>query len=89
MIAKEFCICCGHNGSFYPLDYEHCLTRKAHPELAEDHRNISVMCRRCHTEKGMKGVKYMAEKYPTYKAWLIEKGWRLCEVRNKWVLDKY
>ena len=83
-ITKDYCVCCGHNGSFYPLDYEHTKTKASGG--ADDDSNVSIMCRKCHTEKGMKGIKWMANKYPNYKKWLIDNGWEMCGVYKKWRL---
>lgn len=84
-IPKIRCEACSHDGSFYPLDYEHTKTKGSGGTNAEF--NICVLCRKCHQLKGSRGVKWMAENYPSYRNWLIIKGWRLCEFRNKWVRD--
>lgn len=81
-IIKDYCVCCGHNGSFYPLDYEHTKTKASGG--ANDDSNVSVMCRKCHTEKGMKGISYMANNYPSYHAWLKSNGWFFCNFMRKW-----
>jgi hypothetical protein len=77
------CVCCHHNGSSYLLDREHTKTRGAGG--SDEDWNVSIMCRKCHTEKGMKGINYMANKYPNYKKWLINNGWEICPLRKKWV----
>lgn len=80
----KVCICCGHNGSFYPIDREHTKTKGSGGSDLPN--NVSLMCRKCHTLKGMKGVLYMSLKYPSYKNWLEKNGWELCPIRNKWFL---
>jgi len=79
------CVPCGHDGSFYPIDREHVLTKKAHPELKDCPQNLMDCCRMCHIEKGMRGVVHMANKYPNYKKWLIDHGWQFNEFLKKWV----
>lgn len=85
---KDRCEACSHDGSFYPLDAEHVLTRKAHPELENDPRNVMTVCRLHHQEKNNKGISHMANKYPSYKKWLIDNGWEMCGVYKKWRLYK-
>lgn len=85
-IPKVRCEACFHDGSFYPLDYEHVLTRKARPDLENDPRNVMVVCRKCHQEKGSKGISHMANKYPSYHRWLLVNGWEFCELYKKWRL---
>lgn len=46
--------------------------------------NLQPLCRIHHTERHAKGLTWLAEKYPAVKANLIEKGWYLCELRNRW-----
>lgn len=82
--VESRCVPCGHDGSFYPLDPEHLLTQKAHPELKNDPNVVMTNCRKCHTEKGMKGIVHMANKYPNYKRWLLDHGWEFCEFSKKW-----
>ena len=77
------CICCGHNGSFYPVDREHTKTRGAGG--TDEDWNVSYMCRLHHQEKGSQGISHMANKYPSYKQWLLSHGWEYCEFRGKWV----
>jgi 5-methylcytosine-specific restriction endonuclease McrA len=81
--SKAQCVCCGHNGSYYPLDREHTKTRGSGG--TDDEWNVSIMCRKCHTEKGSKGLSHMANKYPNYKKWLLEMGWNYDEFLKKWV----
>lgn len=88
-LMEKRCVPCGHNGSFYPLDPEHLYTRKARPELANHPLNIMTVCRKCHVEKGNKGMVHMANKYPNYKAWLIKNGWEFNEFLKKWVLYEF
>lgn len=83
---KARCEACGHDGSFHPLDIDHVLTYKAHPELAEDPKNLMTLCRLCHSVKGNKGVAFMSERFPSVKSWLISNGWYICELTNKWRL---
>ena len=84
---ESFCVACGHNGSFYPLDVDHVITFKSHPELAYTKGNLMTLCRKCHTLKGQKGTDYMANKFPSVKEWLIKNNWYKCELTNKWRLD--
>lgn len=80
---KTNCICCGHDGYFYPLDYEHTKTKGSGG--TDDDWNVSVMCRKCHNEKGNKGPTYMANKFPSYKKWLLENSWEFNDFLNKWI----
>lgn len=81
-LKKTNCICCGHNGSFYPLDREHTKTRGSGGDDSES--NVTIMCRRCHQMKNNKGIDWLANKFPTYKAWLLDKGWEFCDIKKKW-----
>lgn len=85
MASRRKCVCCGTYGtnSFNPLDREHTKTRGSGGSNQSE--NVSDMCRIHHTEKGQKGVTYMADKYPNYKKWLLENGWHFDEYRRKWV----
>lgn len=79
---KDRCEACSHDGSFYPLDPDHVRTRGSLG--GDDDQNIMTLCRKCHTEKGMKGISYMATKYPNYHAWLKNNGWFFCNFMKKW-----
>lgn len=77
------CVCqpCKNHG--WPIDREHTKTRGSGG--SDSRENVSLMCRVHHTEKGMKGISYMAQTYPSYKKWLIDNGWQFDEFRKKWV----
>ena len=49
-------------------------------------RNKMPICFGGHTEKGQKGVGYMAAKYKSYKKWLLDAGWSICAYTDKWRL---
>ena len=84
----KYCVACGHSGSFYPLDIDHVITFKSHPELANDPRNCLTLCRACHTSKGQKGLSYIVDNSATVKRWLLSHGWYFDEFLKKWRLDK-
>lgn len=81
------CRACGHNGYYYPLDIDHVITFKSHPELQADKRNCLTLCRKCHVLKGQKGLSYMAETYSTVRNFLTTHGWYYCELSKKWRLE--
>jgi len=83
---KDRCEACSHNGSFYPLDPDHVRTRGSLG--GDDDQNIMTLCRKRHTEKGMKGISYMATKYPSYHKWLIDHNWFFCNFSKKWRHDR-
>jgi 5-methylcytosine-specific restriction endonuclease McrA len=84
---KSNCQACGHSGSFYPLDIDHVLTYKAHPELQIEPRNLLTLCRKCHVLKGQKGLNYMSDNYPGVMSFLKDNGWHRCRLTNKWRLN--
>lgn len=83
----SYCLSCGHNGSFYPLDIDHVITFKSHPELQTNRHNCATLCRRCHQIKGQQGLNYLASNSPTFKIWLDENGWYFDEFLQKWRLE--
>lgn len=85
---KSRCEACNHNGSFYPLDIDHVMTRGAHPDLVNNPNNCMTLCRICHQIKGQKGLNYMADTYPSVKEWLISHNWYFEEFLQKWRLHK-
>lgn len=80
------CVACNHDGSFYPLDVDHIKTRGSGGKDVKE--NCMTLCRRCHTIKGAKGVKFMAENYSGVRSFLLDNGWYLCKTRDKWVRDE-
>lgn len=82
MTESKYCVCCGHDGSFYPIDREHTKTKGSGG--SDESFNVSYMCRKHHVEKGMKGITYMANKYPSYHRWLVENGWEFSDFLKKW-----
>lgn len=47
--------------------------------------NLMPLCREAHTEVHKIGLRRFSEKYPIAKDWLINNGWTICELRNKWI----
>lgn len=81
---KDYCEVCKEAGtSFNPLDIDHVKTFGSGGK--NESWNLMTLCRRHHTEKGAKGISWMAENYPNYKEWLIENGWEVEGLRSKWV----
>jgi hypothetical protein len=83
---QKYCLVCGHDGSYHPLDPDHVATQKARPDLIDNPKNIMTLCRLHHTMKGAKGISFMCEKFPVYKQWLLDNGWTFDEFDKKWRL---
>jgi ABC-type proline/glycine betaine transport system substrate-binding protein len=81
------CIVCGMIGEGL-VAWHHLMTRKAHPELAEEPRNKIPVCQQDHNNFHTKGAFSMAAKHPRVSAWLINRGWQKDLTREKWLLGK-
>lgn len=58
-----------------PCDLDHVWTRKAFPEFKDCAWNLMPLCRACHRERHDTSVNRMADKYPSYRIWLVENDW--------------
>jgi 5-methylcytosine-specific restriction endonuclease McrA len=70
---EKYCVVCGHDGSFYPLDCDHVKTLGSGSK--NEPFNIMTLCRKHHQEKGQKGINYMAKNYVNYMNWLLKNKW--------------
>lgn len=80
------CVVCGRvteNGNAL----HHVLTRKAYPEHTHKTWNHAPVNQQCHNEWHAKGTEYMANKYPSVKAWLEANNWYICELTGKYRHD--
>lgn len=81
----DHCLACGAN---YQLDIAHVLTQGAWPEFKNEIWNCATLTRRLHIEQGQIGLVKFAEKYPSYRKWLDEMGWYVCELTGKFRNEK-
>lgn len=63
--------------------YHHIYTRKAHPEFINESWNLMSLCAVHHNMIHIKGMPYMADKFPNIKAWLENNNWYTCECTGK------
>lgn len=69
-----------------PSDAHHIKTKKSGGP--DTQWNLVSLCRQHHQELHVMANTEFANKYPLFKAMLEKKGWKFCEVRNKWVHDE-
>jgi hypothetical protein len=91
--SDEPCICCGLQGEGL-VTYHHIFTRKVYPEFAEEKWNQIPVCRLHHGPgNGVgfhdHGTAWMANKFPSVKKWLEEKGWFYCEYVKKYRRENF
>lgn len=83
---KDNCQACGHNGSLFPLDPDHWITRGARPDLLNDERNIITLCRKCHSNKGQIGRRSFIKRFPILINVLENNGFEYDEYMDDWYL---
>jgi hypothetical protein len=68
------CVLAGSPGHecYGPMDADHVRTFGSGGSC--DRKNLMPVCRGAHMERGRIGPGGMMDKYPVYKAWLIENG---------------
>ncbi len=49
-------------------------------------QNMAPLCGKHHTEQGSTGMKSFANKYKSFKEWLLNNGWQFDEFIQKWRL---
>ena len=63
-IKKNYCECCGHDGSKSRLEVSHIIAHDGSPELAFDEKNLQTLCASCHR-------KYDIEKQEKRYGWTL------------------
>jgi hypothetical protein len=79
--SEENCIICGNFDSCY----HHIRSRKSHPELKFDERNLMSLCLLHHVEVHKIGTNTFIKKY-NLESYMKNKGWDHDKFLNKWYL---
>jgi 5-methylcytosine-specific restriction endonuclease McrA len=70
------------------VTFDHIHTKAARRDLKYEPKNLMPLCFKCHLLKGQKGINYMADNFPDYKKWLINRGWEKDTFLGKWLLTQ-
>jgi hypothetical protein len=84
--SKEPCICCNKWAPGF-VTYHHLKTRKAHPELEHEPKNMIPVCQAHHNQFHAKGISHMCEKYPRVKDWMQRNGWSYDTFLARWIIN--
>lgn len=76
-IRNKPCLVCAR----MPSDPHHVKSRKSGGH--DEEHNLAPLCRICHTEIHKLGLTTFAEKYASFKDWLLANGWEI-NFLNKW-----
>lgn len=78
------CICCDLEGEGL-VTYHHEYAQKSWPEHKYKVWNLVSLCKIHHDMCHNNGTIPVSEKFPSLEKWLIDHGWEVCPLMERWI----